>query len=269
MAEGAGRGDREIRSLFERLALAAGCEIMAVRSGGFVVHGKADNSPVTLADTRAEEIILAGLERELPDIPHVGEEEISAGKVPAELGDCFILIDPLDGTREFVSGSDEFTVNIALVRNGAPEIGVVLAPARNEGYSALPGLAERFTVSSEGKIETRHTICTSEPRKPPRIVASRSHRTAETDDFIAGFPDAKIVSVGSSLKFCLLAEGKADLYPRFGRTMEWDTAAGDAVLRAAGGHTRLIDGGPFVYGKRGRQDDRDFANPWFISETQR
>lgn len=268
MQPGLRMDDEAIRALFERLALAAGVEIMAVRAAGYDVEKKADSSPVTEADTRAEAVILGGLERELAGVPHVGEEEISAGRIPEDLGGAFVLVDPLDGTREFVSGRDEFTVNIALVRDCVPEIGVVYAPARGVAWSGRPGRAERFTVSTEGAIEGRRpiTVCGPENGRP-RIVASRSHRTPETDDFIARHPGAEIVSVGSSLKFCLLAEGLADLYPRFGRTMEWDTAAGDAVLRAAGGKTCLVDGAPLTYGKRDQKDDSDFANPWFISRV--
>lgn len=259
--------DEAVQSLFERLAIAAAKEITAVCDAGFDICHKADKSPVTEADTRAEAAILAGLRQELPGIPFVGEEEISAGKVPGDLGDCFILIDPLDGTREFVGGRDEYTVNIALVRRGKPEIGVVLAPALGVAYSARPGNAERFSVSEDGSIGERKPISIAERGSKLRIVASCSHRTAETDAFIRRYPDAEVVSVGSSLKFCLLAEGKADLYPRFGRTMEWDTAAGDAVLRAAGGRTRLVEGGDLEYGKRNLADDCDFANPWFVGET--
>ncbi len=256
-----------VRALFERLANDAGREIIAVRKSGFSVDNKSDGSPVTIADTRAEAAILKGLEIELPDMAFVCEEQISTGTVPPELGTCFILVDPLDGTREFTSGRDEFTVNIALIRDGVPEIGVVYAPATGIGYSARPGLAERYHQLPDGTVADRRRIDVNKDGIVRRIVASRSHRTAETDAFIAKYPDAQIVSVGSSLKFCLLAEGKADLYPRFGRTMEWDTAAGDAVLRAAGGKTRLVDGGEFTYGKRNQPDDCDFANSWFISSV--
>lgn len=260
--------DTSVQRLFEQLAVDAAHEIISARRSGFTVESKADASPITDADTRAEAVIIAGLERVLPDVPHVGEEEAAGGNLPESLGDQFILIDPLDGTREFVSGRDEFTVNIALIRSGIPRIGVVLAPALGCGYSAKPGHAERLILDQGGNVQERRSISVAPPCEPLRIVASRSHRTAETDAFIADYPDAEIVSVGSSLKFCMLAEGKADLYPRFGRTMEWDTAAGDAVLRAAGGRTRLIDGGLLNYGKRDQINDCDFANPWFVAEAQ-
>lgn len=239
---------------------------MSVRAGGFEIDAKADRTPVTDADRNAEAVILQGLEHELPGIAHVGEEEISSGRSPGELGEHFILVDPLDGTREFISGRDEFTVNIAFVRNGVPEIGVVLAPALRVGYSAAPGIAERYNVGSDGCGSDRARLAVSEPRSPPRILVSHSHRTVETDEFIARYPDAEIIPVGSSLKFCLLAEGKADLYPRFGQTMEWDTAAGDAVLRGAGGRTRAVGGELLTYGKCGMSCCADFTNPSFICD---
>ena len=258
-------GDGAILALFEDLALKAGQAIMKVYDAGFVTDTKADSSPVTEADRAAEKIILAGLRDGLQGIVCVAEEEISAGKVPGDLGSEFILIDPLDGTKEFIGRKSDFTVNIALVRDGKPVIGVVFAPARGDIYSGRPGHASHGRVSSAFAIEKSSAMSVREAASPPKVVASRSHRTPETDVFIEKFPGAETVSVGSSLKFCLLASGEADLYPRFGRTMEWDTAAGDAVLRAAGGTTRLVDGGAFVYGKRKQADDVDFANPWFIA----
>jgi 3'(2'), 5'-bisphosphate nucleotidase len=190
---------------------------------------------------------------------------MAAGAVPDIGGGAFILVDPLDGTREFINRNGDFTVNIALVRDGAPSIGAVYAPARNTLYAGRPGEATVAELSPDGVVLSRRPMAARAAANPRRIVASRSHRTPETDSFIDRYPGAETVSVGSSLKFCLLANGEADLYPRFGRTMEWDTAAGDAVLRAAGGTTTLVDGDPFVYGKREQADDVDFANPWFIA----
>lgn len=250
----------------ERLALAAGRRIMDIYRDGCAVEAKADASPVTEADRQAEALILEGLRKAAPGVPIVAEEEASAGRVPEALGELFFLVDPLDGTREFVNRRDDFTVNIALVRAGRPVQGVVYAPARNALYSAGPEGAEAASVSDNHVIIDRRPIATRPIADPPVIVASRSHRTPETDAFIARHPGAEIVSVGSSLKFCLLAEGRADLYPRFGRTMEWDTAAGDAVLRAAGGTMTTATGEPFVYGRRNQADDADFANPHFIAE---
>lgn len=260
--------DEAMLAAFEGLALAAGAEIMAVYAQGATVDRKADDSPVTEADRRAEEVILAGLRKAYPAIACVAEEEVSSGRVPPALGDAFFLVDPLDGTKEFIARRPDFTVNIALIRKGVPVIGVVYAPASGALYLGRPGFAAEAIVDAGHVAGERRPMAVSQQAGQVRIVASRSHRTAETDEFIARYPGAEIVSVGSSLKFCLLASGKADLYPRFGRTMEWDTAAGDAVLRAAGGSTRRVDGDEFVYGKRNQADDADFANPWFISEAK-
>ena len=260
-------GDEAILDLFEKLALEAGRAIMEVYRTDFSASSKADSSPVTEADERAEKIILAGLRAALPDVPCVAEEEMAAGAAPDIGGGTFILVDPLDGTKEFVSRNGDFTVNIALVRGGAPEVGVVYAPARDVLYCGRPGAAFKVKVGEGGTTGSRRTIRVAPPQAPLRIVASRSHRTPETEAFIADYPGAETVSVGSSLKFCLLAAGEADLYPRFGRTMEWDTAAGDAVLRAAGGRMRGVDGAQFVYGKRGQAHDADYANPSFIADV--
>lgn len=261
--------DRTFLAEFERLALAAGRVIMDLYRSGTSVESKADDTPVTEADRAAETVILAGLRACAPAVSVVAEEETSAGRVPAALGSAFFLVDPLDGTREFVSRRDEFTVNIALVRDGEPVCGVVYAPARGMMCSGSPGHAEAVEISPEHAVRHRRTIRARAIAQPPVIVASRSHGTPETDAFIARHPGAEIVSVGSSLKFCLLAEGKADIYPRFGRTMEWDTAAGDAVLRAAGGRTLSVDGKPLVYGKRDLPGEADFANPHFVAEGRR
>lgn len=253
-------------SVFEGLALAAGREIMTVRAGGVRTETKSDLSPVTEADRRAEAVILEGLGRSFPGIPVIAEEEVAAGRVP-DIGDAaFILVDPLDGTREFVSGKDDFTVNIALVVDGYPAVGVVYAPAHGRLWTGRPGQAGTVEVDGE-RLSGRRIVSGGSCPASVRVVASASHRTPETDAFIARFPDHELVAVGSSLKFCLLAEGTADIYPRFGRTMEWDTAAGDAVLRAAGGVTRCTDGAPLQYGKRNQADDADFANPFFICAT--
>lgn len=258
--------DTTILAELERLALAAGSEIMDVFHTGIAVEEKADHSPVTEADRRAEIVILEGLRKAFPHIPCIAEEEAAAGLLPPTLGDMFFLIDPLDGTKEFIKRRPDFTVNIALVRHGVPEIGVVYAPAQGMLYAGRPGEAYEMAVGENHSAGPRAPIAVRTCSERKTIVASRSHRTAETDDFLGRHEGAEIVSVGSSLKFCMLASGKADLYPRFGRTMEWDTAAGDAVLRAAGGRTTLIDGGPFLYGKRNQPNDVDFANPWFVAE---
>jgi 3'(2'), 5'-bisphosphate nucleotidase len=253
-------------SVLEDLALAAGRRIMEICEVGVAAERKADSSPVTEADRAAEKIILDGIRRTFPGVPCVAEEECSEGRMPGDLGEAFFLVDPLDGTKEFINRRADFTVNIAFIRRGAPELGVVLAPATRKMYSGRPGKAEETDVGPDFAVVSRHPVAVRRRHCPQLIVASRSHRTAETDAYIARFDGAEIVSVGSSLKFCLLASGRADLYPRFGRTMEWDTAAGDAVLRAAGGRTFTLDGKPLLYGKRGQAEDVDFANPWFIAD---
>ena len=261
----AAASDAAILELFERLALEAGRVVMEVFHTGIQVTDKADASPVTQADHAAERVILKGLRAAYPDVPCVAEEEVAEGVDPPELGKVFFLVDPLDGTKEFVRRHTDFTVNIALIRDGAPEIGVVYAPCTGRFFSGRPGRAEAFEARDGKAVSERHRIHVREGRQPLTIVASRSHRTSETDAFIKKVAAAEIVSVGSSLKFCLVAAGEADLYPRFGRTMEWDTAAGDAVLRAAGGNTHTLDGKPLVYGKRNQAGDADFANPHFVS----
>ncbi|MET3660684.1 3'(2'), 5'-bisphosphate nucleotidase [Aquamicrobium ahrensii] len=257
--------DTQILALLEGLALEAGREIMRVFEAGCAVENKADSSPVTEADRGSERIILEGLRARFPEIVCVAEEETSAGIKPGEIGSEFFLVDPLDGTKEFVSRRADFTVNIALIRNGVPEIGVVFAPCSGRFFSGRPGLAETLWVGEDYTVCARQRVGVREQAVPPTVVASRSHNTPETEDYITRLGMAEIVSVGSSLKFCLLAAGEADLYPRFSRTMEWDTAAGDAVLRAAGGMTRTVDGAPLTYGKRNRDDDVDFSNPFFIA----
>lgn len=255
--------DSAMQAAFERLALHAGRVIMDIFRRGCAVEHKDDLSPVTEADRAAEAIILSGLRAAYPDIPCVAEEESAAGIAPARPDSEFFLVDPLDGTKEFVKGRPDFTVNIAFVRDGTPRVGVVYAPCSGKLYAGRPGGAEMVEISEESHVAARRRIATREPVLPLAVVASRSHRTPETDDFIRGLAAAEIVSVGSSLKFCLLADGEADIYPRFGPTMEWDTAAGDAVLRAAGGLTTTLEGQPLAYGKRGQETP--FANPSFIA----
>ncbi|MEQ1942203.1 3'(2'),5'-bisphosphate nucleotidase CysQ [Mesorhizobium sp. VNQ89] len=265
MNKAAESDDKAIQRLFEQLALVAGEKILEIFHAGCEVSEKSDSSPVTDADQAAEKIILEGLRAGYPDVPCVAEEEAAAGILPADLGDAFFLIDPLDGTKEFIKRSGDFTVNIALVRDGKPEIGVVYAPHGGRFFSARPGLAEMVDVDGGGNIVARRPIKVRAAGSPLAVVASRSHRTAETEEFIQSCGPVDIVSVGSSLKFCMVACGEADIYPRHGRTMEWDTAAGDAVLRAAGGTTSMVDGNPLPYGKRNQADDTDFANPHFIA----
>lgn len=234
---------------------------MDVFHGALEVEEKADCSPVTAADRASELLILEGLRARYPETPCVAEEEASAGLLPSALGEAFFLIDPLDGTREFVKRNQDFTVNIALIRHGNPVVGVVYAPARGRMFLGRPGHAEATDIDEGGVRRDARRIHVREAFAPYTIVASRSHMDEETQRYIRRLKAAELVSVGSSIKFCLIAEAGADLYPRFSRTMEWDTAAGDAILRAAGGITVTPDGSPLVYGKR----DASFANPAFIA----
>lgn len=258
--------DRALLALAETLALAAGATIMSIWQEGFEAQAKADLSPVTRADRDAESIILAGLRAHVPDIPIVAEEEVAAGICPSFESGEFFLVDPLDGTREFIQRNPDFTVNIALIRDGMPVLGVVYAPAGHALYSGCNGRAERTSTDKDHKALERMEIRATLPHSPLLIVASRSHNTPETSAFIARHLPAECVTVGSSLKFCLLASGAADLYPRMSRTMQWDTAAGDAVLRAAGGMTRTLDGDVFRYGPGLAPDDDTFANTYFIAQ---
>ncbi len=232
----------------------AGGAIMAVYATDFAVRDKADASPVTAADEAAEKIILEDLARIAPGVPVVAEESAAAGHTPV-VADRFFLVDPLDGTREFVAHRDEFTVNVALIEAGEPVLGVVFAPARRELYwgDVKSRRAGRIEADSDGTMPSLGTSITARvaPSRGLTAVASRSHRTPETDEFLARFPVTEFRSIGSSLKFCLVAAGEADLYPRVGTTMEWDTAAGHAVLVAAGGSVTGLAGETFRYGKAG------------------
>ncbi|MEO1067192.1 MAG: 3'(2'),5'-bisphosphate nucleotidase CysQ [Pseudomonadota bacterium] len=254
----------EFLALALKLADQAGEKIMEIYATDFDVEVKGDESPVTLADTAAETIILAGLKTAYPDLPVVAEEEAAAGRIP-KIGNQFVLVDPLDGTREFTGRKGAFTVNIALVEDTMPVAGVVHAPAMERTFGGVT-LKNGPNTAFEVK-DGRRTDIAVRNSDPDNLtaVASRSHRDEKTDAFLmdAGVKDT--VSIGSSLKFCLVAAGEADLYPRFGRTMEWDTAAGHAVLSAAGGSVCNEDGSPFAYGKRDQPHDSDFANPGFIA----
>jgi 3'(2'), 5'-bisphosphate nucleotidase len=225
------------------------------------VRYKADASPVTLADEEASKVILAGLPAVLPGVQFVCEETESS-EHPSTVGARFVLVDPLDGTKEFISRNGEFTVNIALIEDGRPVAGVVYAPAIRRlfcGWSELDGPKHAF---EEREGSPRRPIQVASPGKEGVVVvASRSHRDASTDEYLRPFHVKAFTSAGSSLKFCMVATGEADLYPRLGRTMEWDTAAGQAVLEAAGGSVvRLDDSGTgLLYGKAA------FENPHFVA----
>lgn len=247
--------------VIRRLALEAGDKIMDIyNSPEFEVKTKSDASPVTEADEAADAIISAGLRAEFPDVMLVTEEQADSH---AAKGETFLIVDPLDGTKEFIHRRGDFTVNIAYVENGAPIRGVVYAPAKGRMFFTLPdgssveesGALDKVTIGQVNPIGVSVPDNTS-----LMVVASKSHRDQATDDYINLYNVKDMTSAGSSLKFCLVATGEADLYPRLGRTMEWDTAAGHAVLSGAGGHVvRFDDHITLTYGKP------DFANPFFIA----
>jgi 3'(2'), 5'-bisphosphate nucleotidase len=237
----------EYDRLLDELAGAAreaGEAILMIVRRGFDVEAKHDRSPVTEADRAAELVILAALARAAPGVPVIAEEEVAAGRIPAH-GETFFLVDPLDGTKEFVRGGDDYTVNIGLIERGVPKLGVVLAPATGRLHSGLVGEGAWL---DEG--QGRRPICTRSRGEKITAVASKSHLNQETIDYLeAAVGTCGYISVGSSLKFCMVAEGEADIYPRASPTSEWDTAAGHAVLLAAGGLVDGPDGRPLGYGK--------------------
>lgn len=245
-----------------RLALAAGKEIMRVYRTEFSVEKKLDNSLLTEADGLAEAIILKGLAEAEPGLQVIAEESVAAGVMP-EHGARFALVDPLDGTKEFVARNGEFTVNIAVIEHGRPVMGVVYAPALHRLFVAeSPSSAWQARAAPDGPPPAKRNPLRIRPAPAAGLaaVASKSHRSPETDAWLANYKVSEIVAAGSSLKFCLIAAGEADVYPRLGRTMEWDTAAGQAVVEAAGGRVLTIDGAPLLYGKR----DRGYDNPDFV-----
>ena len=234
-------------ALLEAMAAAAreaGAAILEIVARGFDVVHKGDTSPVTEADHAAELIILAALARVAPGLPVIAEEEVAAGRIPEHEGTYF-LVDPLDGTKEFVRGGDDYTVNIALIADGEPRLGVVYAPAANRLHGGIVGKGA-WLDEGQGRVPISCRPCPD----CPTAVASKSHFNQITADYLAHCNAGDHVSVGSSLKLCILAEGKADLYPRLSPTAEWDTAAGHAVLLAAGGRVDGPDGQPLTYGKK-------------------
>jgi 3'(2'), 5'-bisphosphate nucleotidase len=244
---------------------AAAAAILAARSGSLDTRTKADRSPVTACDEAAEAAILSGLARVLPGVAIVSEE--AAGKAPpAILPETFILVDPLDGTRELIAGRDEFTVNVAIVRGGRPRLGIVAAPAQGVVWRGSEGQgAERLRLAPgapAGAASERSAIRTRPaPRAGLVAVVSRSHLDAETEAFLARLPIAGRLTSGSAVKFCQVAEGAADVYPRLSTTCEWDVAAGHAVLTAAGGVLTAPDGAALGYGQIGR----NFRVPAFVA----
>ncbi len=250
-------------------ALAAGARAAAIYETDFDASQKGDGSAVTEADKAGEAIILAALEKAFPDIPVLAEEAASEGDIP-ELGARFFLVDPLDGTREFVNKTGEFTVNIALIEDGVPVCGVVYAPGCSKLFVGCAGGGAGLQHVDPGADRTaaaplKPIRARTAPPSGPVAVASRSHRSAETEDYLKEIGAAEFTPAGSSLKFCLIAEGLADVYPRLGRTMEWDTGAAQAVLEAAGGSVHILENGaegaPLRYNKKAR----GFDNPHFVA----
>ena len=254
----------KICEIFRSLALTSGEVIMDVyNSSTFEVLLKSDDSPVTIADKKADEVISKGLKKYFPEVPVVTEEQVKSHDLSASV---FFIVDPLDGTKEYIKRRGDFTVNIALVANGEPIRGIVYAPARqrlfytDENGEAVEEMAY-FSVSKLGLIKKIKTA--SSDNTALKVVASKSHRDKKTDEYISKYQCKELVSAGSSLKFCLIAAGEADLYPRFGPTMEWDTAAGHAVLSAAGGVVlQAKDNRPLKYGKQ------NYKNPFFIAASE-
>lgn len=247
--------------VMRRLALEAGDRIMAVYDGpDFAVKAKGDASPVTEADEAADALISEGLRAAFPEVALITEEQAASHALQAR---TFLIVDPLDGTKEFIQRRGDFTVNIAYVENGVPQRGVVYAPAQGRLFYTLPdgtSVEEMGALDKDVSGELTPIRVARPDNAALMVVASKSHRDQATDDYIGKYNAKDMKSAGSSLKFCLVATGEADLYPRLGRTMEWDTAAGDAVLRGAGGRVvRFDDHSPLAYGKPG------WDNPFFIA----
>lgn len=261
------RHPQALCNMVRRIAVAAGdITLQYFDEAGMAaahIELKSDGSPLTKADTEAEHFITAELQRLLPDVPVIGEESMARGEVVSIEGyDYFWLVDPLDGTIQFKNGNPEYTVNIALIHKGQPVIGVVYAPALGELYAASgAGTAVRWLqeTDKEKPIKTR-----TPPHGGLTVVSSKNHGDrGKLDDLLSLHKVAKRIAVGSSLKICWIAAGKADLYPRFGQTSEWDTAAADAVLRAAGGVVEDMNGQPLTYGGHAQA----FRNPEFIARS--
>ncbi|MBW0144679.1 3'(2'),5'-bisphosphate nucleotidase CysQ [Sphingomicrobium clamense] len=236
----------------------AGEAILEVVRRGFDVEHKGDDSPVTEADRAGEAVLLAALARHAPGVPVVAEEQVAAGKVPAHEG-TFFLVDALDGTKEFIRGGDDYTVNVGLIENGVPSMGVIFSPAAQRLHLGLVGTGA--WVEGAGP---RRPIAVRELGDERVAVASKSHLSQETVDYLAqlfGGRDCERISIGSSLKFTLVAEGRADVYPRLSPTCEWDVAAGHAILLAAGGKVDGLDGQPLAY------DKKAYFNPGFVATS--
>jgi 3'(2'), 5'-bisphosphate nucleotidase len=248
---------RDLRALAQALmpiVANAGAAIMRVYDAGFTVQHKEDDSPLTLADLESQRVIIAGLNEVTPDIPILSEESAQAPWAERQTWRELWVVDPLDGTREFVKRNGEFTINIALIQEHEPVLGVVAAPAQELLYWGASGVG----AFSHHRGAAQVPIHVSAPHSPLRVVGSRSHLSAETADFLTRLGPHEMTGIGSSLKFCRVAEGNADLYPRFGPTSEWDTAAGQALLEAAGGHVTRLDGHRLRYNCRDSVINGDF-----------
>lgn len=253
----------KLTKVMRELSLLAGDKIMEIyERDDFEVKSKSDDSPVTEADEAADAMISAGLRAAFPDVLLVTEEQAATHSKQA---DTFLIVDPLDGTKEFVHRRGDFTVNIAYVEAGVPTRGVVYAPAKERMFYTLAdgrAVEELGPFDKGGAGETRVINVAESDNSALMVVASKSHRDQATDDYINKYAVKDSKSAGSSLKFCLVATGEADIYPRVGRTMEWDTAAGHAVLHGAGGKVVVFENhDPLVYGKEG------YANPFFIAHS--
>ena len=245
------------------LARRAGAEVMRVYEAGFTVQTKADDTPVTEADEAAEAVILPALALLLPGVPAISEEEAAAGQSPALNGARFWAVDPLDGTKEFIKRTGEFSVNIGLIDGGRPALGVIYAPVTKMLYAAAgPGTAFRQRDGGQ-----RESIAARVPPADGMVVlASRSHDNDQAlRDRLTALSVGERRKMGSSLKFCMIAEADADIYLRYGPTSEWDTAAGQAILEAAGGSVTKLDGSPMIYGKA----HEGYRNPSFVAQGRR
>ncbi len=249
------------------IAQRAGAVILDIYHSNPNTRYKADKSPVTDADHASEDLILDALSKLFPDIPVVAEESLAAGNIP-DVQRYFFLVDPLDGTKEFIKKNGEFTVNIALVEAGIPIFGLVYAPDKADCYITLArniaarcNLLADFNPSQDQKFDFQNLTGEAQEQRPTTAIVSRSHQTPETESFLIDLGNPQRLLLGSSLKFGVIARGDADVYPRFGRTNEWDTAAGHALLNATGGCVLAGDGGPFLYGKK----DQSFLNPPFVA----
>ncbi|ESP91934.1 3'(2'),5'-bisphosphate nucleotidase CysQ [Pseudoalteromonas luteoviolacea] len=248
--------DTDLLEELVELARLAGDEIMQIYAKDFAIEFKNDDSPVTEADLAANRVITAGLQRLTPEIPILSEESADISWQERQTWQRYWLVDPIDGTKEFIKKNGEFTVNIALIEQGTPTMGVVYAPALNICYLAAQSIGA-FRECDEARIELK--VTQKAQQGTIKVVGSRSHPSAELADYLAQFDDVEMVPKGSSLKLCLVAEGEADVYPRLGPTSEWDTGAGHAVAKIAGATVTQIDGSPLTYNQK-----ESYLNPYFV-----